>query len=80
MTAALAWAAGAQADVLHASYRVSLIGLPIGAVNLNADLTPTSYAIAAPSFRISRSSVCSALNGDLAKIPAPMRRQGGEAP
>src|SRR6516164_11347046 len=46
MTAALAWAAGAQADVLHATYRVSLIGLPIGAVNLNADLTPTSYAIA----------------------------------
>jgi len=45
MTAALAWAAGAQADVLHASYRVTLIGLPIGAVNLDADLTPTSYAI-----------------------------------
>jgi hypothetical protein len=46
MTAALAWAAGAHADVLHATYRVSLIGLPIGAVNLNADLTPTSYSIA----------------------------------
>jgi hypothetical protein len=45
MTAALAWAAGAQGDVLHASYRVTLIGLPIGAVNLDADLTPTSYAI-----------------------------------
>ena len=45
MTAALAWAAGAQADVLHATYRVSLIGLPIGAVSLNADLTRTSYAI-----------------------------------
>jgi uncharacterized protein DUF3108 len=44
-TAALAWAAGAQADVLHASYRVSLIGLPIGAVHLDADLTPTSYSI-----------------------------------
>ena len=46
MTAALAWIAGARADVLHATYRVSLIGLPIGAVNLNADLTPTSYSIA----------------------------------
>ncbi|HEY1779759.1 MAG TPA: DUF3108 domain-containing protein [Roseiarcus sp.] len=46
LTAALAWTAGAGADVLHASYRVSLIGLPIGAVNLSADLTPTSYAIA----------------------------------
>ena len=45
MTAALAWAAGAHADVLHATYRVSLIGLPIGAVHLNADLTPTSYSI-----------------------------------
>ena len=46
MTAALAWTADARADVLHATYRVSLIGLPIGAVNLNADLTPTSYSIA----------------------------------
>jgi hypothetical protein len=46
MTAALVWTAGARADVLHATYRVSLIGLPIGAVNLSADLTPTSYSIA----------------------------------
>ena len=38
-------AAGARADVLHVTYRVSLIGLPIGAVNLNADLSPTSYSI-----------------------------------
>ena len=45
MTAALVWTAGARADVLHATYRVSLIGLPIGAVNLYADLTPTSYSI-----------------------------------
>ena len=46
LTAALVWTASAGADVLHATYRVSLIGLPIGAVNLSADLTPTSYAIA----------------------------------
>jgi hypothetical protein len=46
VAAALVWTAGARADVLHATYRVSLIGLPIGAVNLNADLTPTSYSIA----------------------------------
>ncbi len=46
LTAALVWTASAGADVLHASYRVSLIGLPIGAVNLSADLTPTSYSIA----------------------------------
>ena len=43
--AAAALIGGARADVLHATYRVSLVGLPIGAVNLNADLTPTSYSI-----------------------------------
>ena len=45
LAAALVCGAGARADVLHATYRVSLIGLPIGAVNLNADLSPTSYSI-----------------------------------
>ena len=44
---ALCAAGGAAADVLHASYRVSLVGLPIGAANLNADLSPTSYSIRA---------------------------------
>src|SRR5260370_34312706 len=43
MTAALAWTVGARADVLHATYRVSLVGLPIGSVNLNAHLTPPDY-------------------------------------
>lgn len=47
VAAALGPAAGARADVLHASYRVSLIGLPIGAANLNAELSPTSYSIRA---------------------------------
>src|ERR1700728_3161675 len=47
LAAALVWTAGARADVLHATYRVSLIGLPIGAANLNIDLTPTSYSIEA---------------------------------
>ncbi len=37
--------AGARADMLHATYRVSLIGLPIGVASVNATLTPTSYAI-----------------------------------
>ena len=46
ITAALVWTVGASGDVLHATYRVSLVGLPIGSVNLNADLTPTSYTIA----------------------------------
>ena len=46
IAATLAWAGTGRADVLHASYRVSLIGLPIGAVHLKADLTPTTYAIA----------------------------------
>ena len=44
---ALGPALGARADVLHASYRVSLVGLPIGAANLNANLSPTSYSIEA---------------------------------
>ena len=37
----------ATADVLHAVYKVSLIGLPIGAANLNAELSPTRYSIEA---------------------------------
>jgi hypothetical protein len=45
IAAAFIGAADARADVVHVTYRVSLIGLPIGAVNLNADLTPTSYSI-----------------------------------
>ena len=45
LAAALVGAEAARADVLHVTYRVSLIGLPIGAVNLMADLTPTSYSI-----------------------------------
>ncbi len=31
--------------MLHATYSVSLIGLPIGVANVNATLTPTSYTI-----------------------------------
>jgi hypothetical protein len=46
MTAAFVWIGGAHADALHVTYRVSLVGLPIGSVNLNAELTPTSYVIA----------------------------------
>ena len=44
-TLALGPGSGARADVLHATYRVSLVGLPIGAANLSAELTPSSYAI-----------------------------------
>ncbi len=47
LAGALVCAAGASADVLHVTYRVSLVGLPIGAANLNADLSPTSYSILA---------------------------------
>jgi hypothetical protein len=36
---------GAHASTLHATYNVSLIGLPIGVANLEATLTPTSYSI-----------------------------------
>ena len=45
MATELVGATGAHADVLHVTYRVSLVGLPIGAVNLSADLTPSSYSI-----------------------------------
>jgi hypothetical protein len=38
---------GANADVLHVKYKVSLIGLPIGAASLDADLSPTHYTIKA---------------------------------
>ncbi len=40
-------AAPARADMLHATYRVMLIGLPIGSADLDAMLSPTSYAIRA---------------------------------
>jgi hypothetical protein len=38
---------GAHAELLRATYNVSLIGLPIGVANVNATLTPKSYEIAA---------------------------------
>jgi hypothetical protein len=38
---------GARADMLHATYNVSLIGLTIGVASVNATLTPTSYSISA---------------------------------
>jgi hypothetical protein len=38
---------GARADMLRATYNVSLIGLPIGVASVNATLTPTSYSISA---------------------------------
>ena len=38
-------AAPAEADLVHATYRVSLVGLPIGSASLDAVLSPTSYAI-----------------------------------
>jgi len=42
---ALALGASANADTLHATYGVSLIGLPIGVASLSASLTPSSYSI-----------------------------------
>jgi hypothetical protein len=45
---AAAWSCGsvdARAEMLHATYNVSLVGLQIGVANLDANLTPTSYAI-----------------------------------
>ena len=37
--------AGASAETLHATYNVSLVGLPIGVANLDANLTRSSYSI-----------------------------------
>ena len=45
--AALAAIAPARADMLHAAYRVSLVGMPIGSANLDAALSPSGYAIRA---------------------------------
>jgi len=45
--AAFVAATPSQADMLHATYRVSLVGLPIGSADLDAALSPSSYAIRA---------------------------------
>ncbi len=45
MSAAALAAWPADADIVHATYRVSLVGLPIGFASLDADLSPTSYAV-----------------------------------
>ena len=37
--------ASANAETLHATYNVSLVGLPIGVANLDANLTRSSYSI-----------------------------------
>jgi hypothetical protein len=37
--------AGARAEMLHVTYSVSLVGLPIGVANLDANLTQSSYSI-----------------------------------
>jgi len=37
--------AGARAEMLHVTYSVSLVGLPIGVANLDANLTQSSYTI-----------------------------------
>ncbi len=47
MLATLVDAGGAFAESWHATYNVSLIGLPIGTADINAKLTPNSYAIEA---------------------------------
>jgi hypothetical protein len=36
---------GAQAEMLHVTYSLSLVGLPIGIANLEANLTQSSYTI-----------------------------------
>ena len=46
--AAILWACaqvGARAEMVHATYSVSLVGLPIGVANLDAHLTSSTYSI-----------------------------------
>lgn len=54
---------GAHAEMLRATYNVSLIGLPIGVANVNATLTPNSYAIAATAKLSGLASVISRSRG-----------------
>ncbi len=54
---------GARADMLRATYNVSLIGLPIGVANVNATLTPNSYAIDATARLSGLASVISRSRG-----------------
>ncbi len=62
--AALAFATvGARADMLHATYKVSLIGLPIGVASVSATLTPNSYAIAASAKLSGLASIISRSRG-----------------
>jgi len=37
--------AAANADTLHVTYGVSLVGLPIGVAHVTADITPSSYSV-----------------------------------
>jgi len=37
--------ADARAEMLHATYSISLVGLPIGSADIDANLTPNSYTI-----------------------------------
>ena len=37
--------AGARAEMLHATYSISLVGLPIGSADIDANLTPNNYTV-----------------------------------
>jgi len=54
---------GARAEILRATYNVSLIGLPIGVAAVNATLTATSYTIAATARLSGLASILSRSRG-----------------
>ena len=75
VAAAMASPRAATADVLHAVYKVSLIGLPIGAANLNAELTPTRYSIAADAKLTGLAKIISNARGASRRPGRDRRRQ-----
>ena len=75
--------AGVRAEVLHVTYSVSLVGLPIGVANLDANLTQSSYTIDARAkitglaYMFSRArgaSTARARSSTIVSSPPPSRR------
>jgi hypothetical protein len=60
---AMAWTAPATADVLHATYSVSLIGLPIGVAEVNAKVANNHYSIDAQARLSGLASLVSSSRG-----------------
>jgi len=75
--------ASARAEMLHVKYSVSLVGLPIGVANLEANLTQSSYTVDAHAkitglaYLFSRArgaSTARAQSSTIASFPPPSRQ------